>query len=560
MSLQSNSIQLRKRATLLMLWGLGVGAVISGDFFGWQYGLQQGGFVGMLLALLLVLAMYTCLIFSIAELSAAMPNAGGFYLFAKQAFGHFAGYFCGILVCIEYIITAAIIVVGISHYMHLLFPAIPVYLWWVGFYVIFAGVNIIGVGMTLELMVLITCISIAILVFFYASVLGTHAFHWRNLLNVTPSAGFTHWLPHGLLGALTAIPNAIWLFLAIEELPMAAEETRNAARVLPKALLVCLITLALLALLTLFLNSGVGGGAAVMGHSDAPLYAGFLSVLHHRAWMPWLNCFMLIGLITSFNGIIFGFGRTWYDILEHTERLNHITSGNWLESLKQNCKHYPRECIVIGVAALAEMMIVDSAATQIAQGLYGTGVNANRFTYLLQIPCCIVIFVSFILLEGRELLREIKYVSHHPEAKQQRKWIRYPIKALSMAFMLMLGGGRLSLGVTEIWHILRFYVARGAESASITLPNSFLEAFSFIPAIAMAFAMAFAFAILNVKPLTQFSELKSRLYSLYLLLRIEYSTTSTRRKWLLKILAFMGRQSINVSSILSMSLGLTLGM
>jgi ethanolamine permease len=60
---------LRKTAGWIHLWALGVGGVISGNYFGWQTGLLAGGFGGLLLATIVIAAMYICLVLSIAELS-----------------------------------------------------------------------------------------------------------------------------------------------------------------------------------------------------------------------------------------------------------------------------------------------------------------------------------------------------------------------------------------------------------------------------------------------------------------------------------------------------------
>jgi ethanolamine permease len=73
--------QLRRHAGLGSLWALGVGAVISGDFFGWNFGLAAGGFGGMLLATLIAVILYGGICASIAELAAALPHAGGAYSF-----------------------------------------------------------------------------------------------------------------------------------------------------------------------------------------------------------------------------------------------------------------------------------------------------------------------------------------------------------------------------------------------------------------------------------------------------------------------------------------------
>ena len=65
---------LKRYAGVWSLWALGVGAVISGDFFGWNFGLDSGGFGGMLAATGIIAIMYICMCYSIAEMSPALPT------------------------------------------------------------------------------------------------------------------------------------------------------------------------------------------------------------------------------------------------------------------------------------------------------------------------------------------------------------------------------------------------------------------------------------------------------------------------------------------------------
>lgn len=53
--------QFHKTLGPVMLWGLGVGYVISGMYFGWNLGLPEGGPYGLLVAALLVTVMYVAL-------------------------------------------------------------------------------------------------------------------------------------------------------------------------------------------------------------------------------------------------------------------------------------------------------------------------------------------------------------------------------------------------------------------------------------------------------------------------------------------------------------------
>lgn len=300
---------LTRSARWLSLWALGVGAVISGDFFGWQFGLLSGGFLGMLIATVIMGVMYVCIIFSIAELSAALPSSGGFYAFTSAAFGRFPGFLCGVNTTIEYVITPAVIGLGISTYMQSIIPELPIYFWWVATYAVFVYFNIRGSVLTFRFTLLITLLAVAVLLFFYITTWMSGAFHWNLLFNMAPSPGHSKWLPHGSIGIIAAIPSAIWFFLAIEELPMAAEETVDVSRHMPKALMLGMLTLFILALLTLTLNSGVGGGASFMANSLTPLRHGLEAVLKDKATTTLFTLLALTGLVASFHCVLYGGGR-----------------------------------------------------------------------------------------------------------------------------------------------------------------------------------------------------------------------------------------------------------
>src|SRR5260370_26965968 len=87
---------LRRHAGVLQLWAVGVGAVISGDFFGWNYGLTAGGFGGLIIALAIITVLFAGLCYSIAEMSPALPHAGGAYSFARTAMGPWGGDITGL--------------------------------------------------------------------------------------------------------------------------------------------------------------------------------------------------------------------------------------------------------------------------------------------------------------------------------------------------------------------------------------------------------------------------------------------------------------------------------
>ena len=63
---------LRKTLGPVALWGLGVGYVISGDYFGCDLGLAAGGSGGLLVAFVLMSIMAVAFVFSYTEMACAI--------------------------------------------------------------------------------------------------------------------------------------------------------------------------------------------------------------------------------------------------------------------------------------------------------------------------------------------------------------------------------------------------------------------------------------------------------------------------------------------------------
>ena len=242
---------LRRYAGVWSLWALGVGAVISGQFSGWNIGLANG-WGSMLLATFVITAMYLGLTYSIAEMSPALPHTGGAYSFARTAMGPWGGFLTGLAENVEYVLTPAVIVYFISTYMSAIFGTAPglLPLWWIAFYAIFVWLNIVGVELSFRVTVVVTVLALLCLVVFFLSAIG-HVDFARWAMNVGPGGevlpdGNGPFLPLGLTGILACLPFAVWLYLAIEQLPLAAEESVDPQRDMPKGILAGMFTLIVL--------------------------------------------------------------------------------------------------------------------------------------------------------------------------------------------------------------------------------------------------------------------------------------------------------------------------
>jgi ethanolamine permease len=332
--------QLRRSANWLLLWALGVGSVISGDFSGWNFGLAAGGFGGLAIATFLMAVMYICMVYSIAELSAALPHAGGFYSFTRKAFGQIGGFVCGVTIIVEYVLAPAVVVFFIGAYLNTLFPSFPVPIWWLLFYAVFVYINIRGLEITLKAVLVITAIATSVLVIFFIAAIFSGKFHHELLFNILPQSGNSKWLPKGWQGVFQAVPYAIWFYLAIEHLPMAAEEAHDTVRDIPKALVWSMVSLLTLSLCVLVLNTGVGGGAVMIGGSASPLADGFNAIFGKGQVTVTLTILSLFGLIASFHTAIYSYGRVLFSL----SRSGYIP--RWISITSQT--HTPAIAIILG--------------------------------------------------------------------------------------------------------------------------------------------------------------------------------------------------------------------
>src|SRR6187402_3623422 len=184
---------LKRSAGIWGLWGLAVAAVISGDFSGWNFGIAFAGFGGMLIAFVILVAMYYGLIFSIGEMAAAMPHTGGAYSFARSAMGPWGGLVTGLAETIEYVATTGVIVFFSAQYANGITSELlnfdltaNMWIWWLVLYVVFIGINAAGANISFKFAIVVSIISIAILLVFSAMVVFSGSFNWDSLWNIAP--------------------------------------------------------------------------------------------------------------------------------------------------------------------------------------------------------------------------------------------------------------------------------------------------------------------------------------------------------------------------------------
>lgn len=289
-----------------MLWGLGVGYVISGMYFGWNLGLAEGGTLGLAIATAGAILLYITFTFSYAELACAIPKAGGVFDYATRGLNRDMGFIAGAAQLIEFLFAPPAIAVAIGTYFHLFLPQVPINVIAIVAYLLFTALNMYGVRAAAGFELAITLLAVFELLLFSGVCLPHFSFqHVRH-----------NAFPHGWTGVWAAVPFAIWFFLGLEGVANVAEETVKPQRNILLGFGSALATLIVLCILVFLSSVGVAGWEAIVypspgaGASDSPLPLALSRITGTEGWIYHLLITIgLMGLIASFHGIILAAGR-----------------------------------------------------------------------------------------------------------------------------------------------------------------------------------------------------------------------------------------------------------
>ncbi len=296
---QDQVVALKKVLKPIHLWAIAVGLVISGEYFGWNYGWGVSGTIGFLIATLLVTVMYVTFIFSFTELTTSIPQAGGPFAYAHRAFGWWGGLIAGYATLVEFLIAPPAIAFALGSYTHFLYPSVTVLETAFACYVIFIGINMLGIKESALFSLVVTLLAVGELLL-YVGIISPH-FSYETFV--------TDPMPFGWQGVFAALPFAIWFYLAIEGVAMVAEEVEDPKRTISKGYILGILTLVVLALAVMIFTGGIAHWK-LLSTIDYPLPAALGIVLgRDNSWTQLFASLGLFGLIASFHGTIIGYSR-----------------------------------------------------------------------------------------------------------------------------------------------------------------------------------------------------------------------------------------------------------
>ncbi|SHH53321.1 ethanolamine permease [Clostridium grantii] len=414
------SNELNKTLKPVQLWGIIVGMVISGMYFGWNYALEFTSPVGFIVATLIVTIFYATFMFSYAELATAIPHAGGPSEYASRAIGNYGGFLAGFACLVEFLFATPAIALAVGAYVHFLFPIVNTVTAAIICYSLFVFINCLGVKTAAFVELFVTIVAIIGLIIFTGS--GISHVNINNIVGGDIFKG-------GLGGIFAAIPFAIWFYLAVEGGAMAAEECKDPKKDIPKGFILAIGTLVVLALCTFFVTAGTTP-VETLASADSPLATAMANVFGEGSILAKIVSIMgLFGTIASLHGIIIGYSRQAFAM----SRAGYLPK--FLSKTNKNGTPIP----AIIIPSLIGLVFVISGATSIIIVISSFGAVA---LYILSM-------VSLFVLRKKE-----------PEMNRPYKVIfpLVPAIALGTAIIFLVAVTWANLG-TILWVILAFILA-----------------------------------------------------------------------------------------------------
>ncbi len=252
---RERGLQRRLSASRLTMIAIG-GAIGTGLFLGSGFAIGMAGpavlvsyAVGAGVALLLM----GCL----AEMTIAHPTSGSFGVYAEVYLGPLAGFLVRYAYWTSIVLAIGTEVTAVALYMRFWFPHAPGWLWITAFSAVLIAVNAHSVNVfgtveywfsALKVTAIVAFIALGGFLLCYAPAsLGTPA---PGLRNYTAYGGF---FPHGVWGAWTALIIALFSYLSIEMIAVAAGEAQDPQQAVRRAFRATLLRLVLFYLVTLAL-------------------------------------------------------------------------------------------------------------------------------------------------------------------------------------------------------------------------------------------------------------------------------------------------------------------
>lgn len=286
----TSKVRLNKELGLFDVFSICTGAMFSSGFFLLPGLASQFTGPSVFLAYLVAGLLILPAMFSIAEISTALPRSGGAYFFLDRSLGPLMGTIGGLGTYLALVFKTAFAIVGIGAYAAF-FWEVPVKTIAIAATFFFMGLNLVGAKKTSNLQ--------NFFVVFLLIVLGT--FIVDGLYNIfftakidQPSINnhFKPFLTHGFEGIVTTAGFVFVSYLGLTKVASVAEEIKNPERNIPMGMLLSLVITSIIYFLGVFIMVSL----IEPGDFAKDLAPAATAVKQLFTWMPGnLGTYLMIG-------------------------------------------------------------------------------------------------------------------------------------------------------------------------------------------------------------------------------------------------------------------------
>ncbi|GAA1415986.1 amino acid permease [Glutamicibacter uratoxydans] len=402
---------LKKALTPAQMAMIALGSAIgTGLFAGSKLAIMLAGpsvilsyVVGGIIALLVMGAL--------AEMTVRLPVAGSFGVYAERYLGRFAGYLTKYMYWSALIFAVGTEVSAIGEYMQFWFSDIPGLLWVLLFSAVLLAVNFSSVkvfGTTEYWFSAIKVFAVVAFIIIAAWLVFHDPADQFSFANYTAESGF---FSNGLSGTWSAVIVAIFSYMGIEAISIAAAEAHNPQQAVRKAFRVSFLRLLLFYVLTMALILAIAPDSELVSGASP-----FVTVMS-QVGIPFadsvLNFVLIIAALSAMNAQLYAATRMLHSLADagHAPRLAHRT----------NSKGAPLHAVWMSAGGIAVAAIVSALAPE---GGFGLMLSLATFGALATWFMILVTHVSF----RRKVRRE--------DAPLEFKLPGYPAASLLGAVLL----------------------------------------------------------------------------------------------------------------------------
>ncbi|WP_257350974.1 amino acid permease [Pseudalkalibacillus decolorationis] len=243
------------------LFMLSLGGVIgTGLFLGSGYAIGEAGPVGAIVAYLVGgLLMYLAMI-CLGELSVVMPVSGSFQAHATKFIGPATGFVIGWIYWLSWALYVGLEFVAAGLLMARWFPDIPVWVWCTIFAVLLFSINALTTKSFAETEYWFAGIKVLAVILFIC--IGAAAMFGLIGMEEQPAPFFTNFtgdglFPTGFTGVFISMMTVVYAFQGSEIMGVAAGETENPQKSIPRAIRNIVIRVLLFYVLAIFVLSAI---------------------------------------------------------------------------------------------------------------------------------------------------------------------------------------------------------------------------------------------------------------------------------------------------------------